>query len=184
MKADPFGPNMSESTSPQAIVVMGVCGTGKSTIGRGLAESLNCPYADADDYHPEANVEKMRAGIALNDDDRAPWLDTLRGMMEAHLVAGRSIVLACSALREEYRQRLQPANHSLQFVYLHGDRDLLAKRMAARTDHYMPPELLDSQLATLEVPAPANALWCDVASTPGEILASALDYLRGSETES
>lgn len=174
---------MSESKPPQAVVVMGVCGTGKSTIGRGLADALDCPYADADDFHPEANVAKMRSGIALNDDDRAPWLDRLRQMMETHLNAGRSIVLACSALREEYRERLQPTGHPLRFVFLHGDRELLAQRMNARTDHYMPPELLDSQLATLEVPAPSVALWCDVASTPDEILAAAIDHVRTSPAE-
>lgn len=169
---------MSDPNTPQAIVVMGVCGTGKSTIGRGLAEALQCPYADADDFHPEANVAKMRSGIALNDEDRAPWLDRLRQMMESQLSAGRSIVLACSALREDYRERLQPTGHELRFVFLQGDRDLLAERMAARTDHYMPPELLDSQLATLEVPAPSVALWCDVASTPDDILAAAIAYVR------
>jgi len=157
---------------------MGVCGTGKSTIGRGLAESLGCPYADADDYHPASNVVKMRSGIALNDADRDPWLDALREMMAAHLNAGQSIVVACSALRGIYRERLQPDGQPLRFVFLQGDRDLLATRLNARADHYMPPELLDSQLATLEVPAPAGALWCDVASPPDEIIAAASAYVR------
>ncbi len=169
---------MNNPPAPQAIVVMGVCGTGKSTIGHGLADALGCPYADADDYHPPANVAKMQAGIALHDADREPWLDRLREMMASHLAEGRSIVVACSALREVYRTRLQPSGHSLVWIYLHGDRDLLAQRLHARTDHYMPPELLDSQLATLEVPAPADALWCDVASSPATLLAAAVDYVR------
>lgn len=156
---------------------MGVCGTGKSTVGRGLAEQLNCPYADADDYHPAANVAKMRDGIALNDDDRAPWLDRLRGLLEEHIGKGTSIVLACSALREIYRERLQLANGELKFIFLRGDRELLAERMAARTDHYMPPTLLDSQLATLEVPAPRDALWCDVSDAPETIIANAHRYV-------
>jgi gluconokinase len=171
---------MNEATSPQAIIVMGVCGTGKSTIGRALAAALECPYADADDFHPAENVAKMRSGIALDDRAREPWLDSLRAMMESHLQAGRSIVLACSALRETYRERLQPAGGNLRIIFLQGDRPLLAERMQARTDHYMPPELLDSQLATLEVPAPADALWCNVASTIDEILGQALAYVQDS----
>ena len=168
---------MSNPSPTHAIVVMGVCGTGKSTIGRGLAERLNCPYADADDYHPAANVAKMRDGIALNDQDREPWLDRLRQLIEQHQTDGAGIVLACSALREIYRERLHPASGDLKFVFLRGDRELLAERMAARTDHYMPPTLLDSQLATLEVPAPRDALWCDVADTPETIIANAHRYV-------
>ena len=168
---------MSDPTPTHAIVVMGVCGTGKSTIGRGLAQGLDCTYADADDYHPEANVAKMRVGIALNDEDREPWLDRLRQLIEQHPADGQSIVLACSALREIYRERLQPVSDKLRFIFLCGDRDLLAERMAARTDHYMPSTLLDSQLATLEVPAPRDALWCDVADTPETIIANAHRYV-------
>ena len=169
---------MSETLSLQAIVVMGVCGTGKSTIGRRLADALDCPYADADDFHPEANVAKMRSGIALNDGDREPWLDCLREMMASHLQSGHSIVLACSALREVYRERLQPTGFPLRFIFLQGDRDLLVERVNARADHYMPPALVDSQLATLEVPSPADALWCNVASAPTDILAKALAYVK------
>ncbi len=178
MKIGPFAPVMSDSASPQAIVVMGVCGTGKSTIGRGIADALDCPYADADDFHPEANVTKMRSGVALNDGDREPWLDHLREMMESHLQSGHNVVLACSALREIYRERLQPAGFPLRFIFLQGDRDLLVERVNARADHYMPPELVDSQLATLEVPAPADALWCNVASAPTDILSEALAYVK------
>ncbi|MDB4385514.1 gluconokinase [Opitutaceae bacterium] len=168
---------MTNPTSPQAVVVMGVCGTGKSTVGLGLADRLGFPYADADDYHPAENVAKMREGIALNDEDREPWLDRLRGLLEEHLSNGTGIVLACSALRQIYRDRLKPAHGELKIVFLRGDRELLAARMAARTDHYMPPTLLDSQLATLEVPAPRDALWCDVADAPETIIANAHRYV-------
>jgi gluconokinase len=156
---------------------MGVCGTGKSTVGLGLADRLGFPYADADDYHPAENVAKMREGIALTDEDREPWLDRLRGLLEEHLSSGTGIVLACSALREIYRERLKPTHGELKIVFLRGDRELLAERMTARTDHYMPPTLLDSQLATLEVPAPRNALWCDVAEAPETIIANAHRYV-------
>lgn len=168
---------MTNPTFPQAVVVMGVCGTGKSTVGLGLADRLGFPYADADDYHPAENVAKMREGIALTDEDREPWLDRLRGLLEEHLSSGTGIVLACSALREIYRERLKPTHGELKIVFLRGDRELLAERITARTDHYMPPTLLDSQLATLEVPAPRNALWCDVAEAPETIIANAHRYV-------
>ena len=168
---------MTNPTFPQAVVVMGVCGTGKSTVGLGLADRLGFPYADADDYHPAENVAKMREGIALTDEDREPWLDRLRGLLEEHLSSGTGIVLACSALREIYRERLKPTHGELKIVFLRGDRELLAERMTARTDHYMPPTLLDSQLAILEVPAPRNALWCDVAEAPETIIANAHRYV-------
>jgi gluconokinase len=122
----------------------------------------------------------MREGIALTDEDREPWLDRLRGLLEEHLSSGTGIVLACSALREIYRERLKPTHGELKIVFLRGDRELLAERMTARTDHYMPPTLLDSQLATLEVPAPRNALWCDVAEAPETIIANAHRYVFGS----
>lgn len=171
---------MAEATPPPAVIVMGVCGTGKSTIGRGLAAALDLPFVDADDHHPAANVAKMRQGIALTDGDREPWLDGLSTLIQTHLHSGRGIVLACSALRESYRERLQPTDRSLQFVFLHGDRELLASRLTSRSDHYMPATLLDSQLATLEVPAPRDALWCDVANPPATIVAQALAYIRPS----
>ncbi len=171
---------MSDLNPSFAVIVMGVCGTGKSTIGIRVADELGCVYADTDDYHPESNVAKMRAGIALTDEDRGPWLDRLRDLVEDRLANGQGIVLACSALREIYRERLQPAQGSLRWIFLQGDRELLAERMNARTDHYMPPTLLDSQLATLEVPAPTQALWCNVADSPDLIVQQALEYLRSS----
>jgi gluconokinase len=161
---------------PSAIIIMGVCGTGKSTVGIQLADTLGWPFADADDFHPPTNVAKMRAGTPLNDADRTPWLDTLRD----HLRAQAPTVLACSALKRQYRDRLRTAAAGIRFVYLHGDRDLLATRLGARAGHYMPSSLLDSQLATLEAPSTDEAIWCDIAQPPGRIVQSVLAALTGS----
>ena len=161
------------SGTPHAIIVMGVCGTGKSTIGIQLAQTLSWRYFDADDFHPAANVAKMRAGTPLTDDDRAPWLDALRD----HLAAHPASVLACSALKLRYRQHLRSAAPNIQFVFLHGTRDLLASRLGAREGHYMPSSLLDSQLAALEAPSPEEAIWCDIAPPPAIIVKTALTGL-------
>lgn len=159
---------------------MGVCGTGKSTIGHLLAQALGWTYADADDFHPPANVTKMRSGLPLNDEDRGPWLDRLNVLIARHQREDRGLVLACSALKVVYRQQLAhglPAG-TVRFVHLHGDRALLTARLGARTGHYMPARLLDSQLATLEEPTPAEAaIWCDVAHPPEAIVESVLRAL-------
>jgi gluconokinase len=136
------------------VVLMGVCGCGKTTTGRALAGEMGWPFLDADDFHPEGNVAKMRAGIPLTDDDRWPWLDRLASELAAINAGGAHAVLACSALRQAYRDRLARAG-DVRFVHLHGDRATLASRLAARPGHYMPASLLDSQLATLEAPAGA-----------------------------
>jgi len=152
---------------------MGVSGTGKSTIGRALAEALGLPFVEGDDLHPPANVAKMAAGIPLTDADRAPWLDLV-----AARLAGSPAVVACSALRRIYRDRLRADAPNLALVYLHGAREVLAARMAARPGHFMPTSLLDSQLATLEPPEPdENALAVDVALAPGEIVAEVVAWL-------
>lgn len=163
------------SSLPHGIVVMGVCGTGKSTIGIQLADMLGWAYADADDFHPPANVAKMRAGTPLNDEDRAPWLATLRD----HLRENPHTVLACSALKLRYRDVLREAATDIRFVYLHGDRDLLISRMGAREGHYMPSSLLDSQLAALEAPSTEEAIWRDIALPPAAIVAAAHQQLTG-----
>jgi len=136
------------------VVVMGVSGSGKSTVGEALASVLHWPFLDADDFHPQANVAKMARGEPLTDDDRWPWLDRLAAELAAR---GGNAVLACSALRAAYRERLSRAG-DVRFVHLHGDRDTIAARLASRQHRYMPATLLDSQFATLETPVDALAL--------------------------
>jgi gluconokinase len=137
------------------VVVMGVAGTGKTTVGGMLAEALGVPYAEADDFHPPENVAKMTAGEPLDDTDRAPWLDAI-GKWAAERT-GRGGVVSCSALKRSYRDRLRAAAPGISFVHLTGERALIADRMARRTDHFMPPALLDSQFATLEPLQPDEA---------------------------
>jgi gluconokinase len=136
------------------VVVMGVCGCGKTTVGKALAAALGWRFFDADDFHPPANIEKMAAGIPLTDTDRWPWLDRLAAEMGAIERAGGHAVLACSALRQAYRDRLAVAG-DVRFVHLRGDRATIAARVAARPGHYMPATLVDSQFAALELPAEA-----------------------------
>lgn len=155
---------------PSVILVMGVSGSGKTTIGRALASSLGWTYADADDFHPPANVAKMSAGIPLTDADRAPWLDALRARIAADLAADTPLVLACSALKQAYRDRLFVNRQRMRLVYLRASREFLAARLAARSGHYMPASLLDSQLADLE--EPADALVADPAPPPADLAAS------------
>lgn len=137
---------------PRGLVVMGVSGSGKSTIAQRLATALGWDFLDGDDLHPPANIARMSAGIPLRDADRWPWLDAIADWMRSEFAAGRSAVIACSALRRSYRERLREAGPGVRFVYLAVAHDELARRMRAR-EHFMPPELLGSQLATLEEPA-------------------------------
>lgn len=136
------------------VVVMGVCGCGKSTVGAALAKSLQWPFLDADDFHPAANVAKMAAGLPLTDEDRGPWLDRIADELRELLARGGHAVLACSALKQSYRDRLARAG-DVRFVHLAGDYDTIASRLAARQHRYMPATLLASQFATLEPPADA-----------------------------
>ncbi len=158
----PLGP------ATRAIVVMGVSGCGKTTVGRALAQRLGWRYADADEFHPAGNVEKMRAGIALTDEDRGPWLDRLNALVRQALAADERLVLACSALRRAYRARLREGAGAVSFVHLHGAREVIEARLRARQHAYMPATLLDSQLATLE--APDDAFGVDVAEPPERIV--------------
>ena len=137
------------------VVLMGVSGSGKTTIGMALAEHTGAIFADADDYHPVANKQKMAAGNPLNDEDRQPWLETLNQLMQGWFVAGTGGILACSALKAKYRDTLSagmPAG-AVHFVLLEGSKELIAGRLAARNHEYMNPNLLDSQFKTLEPPA-------------------------------
>ncbi|AYF98400.1 gluconokinase [Protaetiibacter intestinalis] len=156
------------------VVVAGVSGSGKSTVGALLAERLGVPFVDGDALHPPANVAKMAAGIPLDDADRGPWLDAV-----GERLAAGSVVVACSALRRAYRDRLRAAAPSVRIVLLDGTRELLGERMAARAEHFMPPALLDSQLATLERPAPdEHVAVYDVAVPPAELADAVLHDLE------
>ena len=150
------------------VVVMGVSGSGKTTVGAALADALGLRFVDGDALHPAANVAKMAAGIPLDDADRAPWLDAVGAVL-----AAGSVVVACSALKRTYRDRLRAAAPDLELVFLDGSRELLASRMAARPGHFMPASLLDSQLATLEPPtADEHPVTVDVAVPVSEIVAT------------
>ena len=164
------------------VVVMGVTGCGKTTVGRLVAQRLGAQFVDADDFHPPANVAKMRAGIPLDDADRRPWLDALNARLREAAARGESLVLACSALKAAYRERLREGIPGLRFVHLEGARDLIAGRLAARSGHYMNPALLDSQFATLE--PPADALQVDIGAPPEQLAATACALLESSRAAS
>lgn len=136
---------------------MGVSGCGKTAVGAALAERLGVPFIEGDQHHPQTNIDKMAAGIPLNDDDRWPWLAALGGILGETVRTNGGGVLACSALRKTYRRRLaDAAGLPLRLVFLQGSRALLAGRMSTRPGHFMPVKLLDSQLATLELPGPGE----------------------------
>jgi gluconokinase len=159
------------------IVVMGVSGAGKTTVGRALADSLDATFLDADDFHPPANVAKMRAGQPLDDADRAPWLARLHAELARRAARGEAVVLACSALKQAYRERIS-LDLDVRFVHLTGSREAIAARLASRSGHYMPPALLDSQFAALE--APADAITVDVDAAPDAVAARIHAALTGS----
>jgi gluconokinase len=155
------------------VVVMGVCGCGKTTVGQALAHQLGWPFFDADDFHPPANVAKMARGVALTNEDRVPWLDRVAAKMRAVARDGHHAVLACSALKESYRQRIArglqdpeangEGGSEMRIVYLKGDAKTIEPRLALRSGHYMPPSLLASQFAALE--EPEHAMVIDIRQT-------------------
>lgn len=146
------------------VVVMGICGTGKSTVGRLLAARTGAVFVEGDDHHPAANRAAMSRGEPLDDADRAPWLATLVAVVAAERAAGHDVVLACSALKRRYRDVLRTIGAPMVFVHLTGSVDLIRSRMAARTEHFMPVSLIDSQSATLEPPeGEPDVLTFDVA---------------------
>ncbi|MHA7130829.1 gluconokinase [Algoriphagus namhaensis] len=156
------------------IIVTGVSGTGKTTIGRLLSQQLQVPFFDADDFHPQVNIDKMSRGQALDDADRKPWLEALATQMAASEPKGGA-VLACSALKEAYRKILQ-VSPDLHWIHLKGDRDLIWKRMQARKNHYMKAEMLDSQLQTWE--EPDYGLKLSIENSPEVMVEKALIYLK------
>jgi gluconokinase len=156
----------------QAIILMGVSGSGKTTIGQSLSRSLGWPFYDADDFHPPANVERMRRGIALTDEERQPWLAALARLIEETLGAEQSLVLACSALKAAYREALMPRGANaddVRFVYLRVPAEVAAARISNRRGHFMPASLVPSQFAALEEPADATVI--NATQSPDAIVA-------------
>jgi gluconokinase len=152
------------------VIVMGVVGSGKTTIGKLLAAQLGWQFADADDFHPQANIEKIRHGISLTDEDRKPWLESLHSAIIQWISGQRSVVLACSALKGSYRAELQ-ADSEVRFVYLKGSAALIAQRLHERHGHFANESILAGQFADLEEPTSADALVVDISGTPAQIVA-------------
>ncbi|MFF1452533.1 gluconokinase [Streptomyces sp. NPDC058274] len=167
---------MQHRRTPHVVVVMGVAGTGKTTIGPLLAARLGVPYAEGDDFHPQANIAKMTAGTPLTDEDRLPWLDAIGAW--AHDRAGLGGVVSSSALKRVYRDRLRAAAPGAVFLHLTGDRRLIEDRMSHRQGHFMPTALLDSQFATLQpLEADEAGVGVDVSGSPAEITERAVAAL-------
>ncbi|WP_181767662.1 gluconokinase [Streptomyces albidus (ex Kaewkla and Franco 2022)] len=167
-----------DGEAAEVVIVMGVAGTGKTTVGALLAEAMGVPYAEADAFHPPANVAKMTAGTPLDDADREPWLDAIGGWAREREGVGG--VVSCSALKRAYRDRLRAAAPHVFFLHLTGDRTLIAQRMERRRDHFMPPSLLDSQFATLEpLQSDERGAAVSVRVGPDTVTERALAVLRG-----
>lgn len=156
------------------VILMGVTGSGKTTVGKLLADELGWEFYDADDFHPPGNIEKMKRGIPLDDADRKPWLETLNDLIRNRLEQGENGVLACSALKASYRDYLL-IDEKVRLVYLKGDHELIRERLNDRTGHYMNPKLLDSQFETLE--EPEGNFRVDASRSPSEIVTSIRDHL-------
>ncbi|WP_441248691.1 gluconokinase [Kitasatospora sp. McL0602] len=170
---------LSAENRPPAVVVMGVSGVGKTTVARQLAERLGLPYAEADDFHPPANIAKMAAGTPLDDHDRAPWLAALAGWLGERRAAGEGGVVACSALKRQYRDTLRTHCPDAFFLHLSGGHALVEGRLAHRAGHFMPASLLDSQYAALEPLQPdEHGTVLDVDRTPAQLVEMAEAALR------
>jgi gluconokinase len=166
---------MKQIAEKPLIVVMGVAGSGKTTIASGLAETLGVPFVEGDSLHPPANVKKMAGGIPLTDEDRWPWLEAIGDRIEVERVTGHGVVVSCSALKHAYRDCLRKQVHgTVQFILLDGTPELIGDRMRKRKGHFMPPALLDSQFATLEKPtADEHAVILDISHPIPALLAEA-----------
>lgn len=177
-------PPLEDDATPAGnrVVVMGVSGSGKSTLGQRIAAELGAEFVEGDEWHPPRNVALMAAGTPLTDADRAAWLDAIAARLAAATAAGRDLVVACSALKRVYRDRLRDADPRLRFIHLHGDETLLRERMARRRGHYMPASLLASQIQTLQPPAAdERATRLDTALPIESLAAAALQWLRAPE---
>jgi gluconokinase len=179
---------MSEAERPEqrahAVVLMGVSGSGKSTVAELLAKQLGWEMAEGDSLHPAANVEKMRRGIPLDDADRAPWLDKIGQQLKAWAAAGRSGVLTCSALKRAYRAHILASRPDVLFVYLRGSEELIRGRLSARHHEFMPASLLRSQFETLEEPLPGEPVFTvDAAETPALEMQKIIDALALSASQ-
>ncbi|MEC3953140.1 gluconokinase [Nocardia sp. CDC153] len=175
---------MESSARPHIVVLMGVSGSGKSTVAGMLVSTLGWDLLEGDDLHPPANIAKMHAGHALTDEDRKPWLEAIARWMSQEVTAGRSAIVTCSALKRSYRDVLRGSmighpDAVLTFVHLTGSREDLQRRLTARMDHFMPPGLLDSQLQTLEAPSPdEHIVSIEIGPPPGEVAAATLAAIR------
>lgn len=166
-------------TLPMILVVMGVSGSGKTTIGTQLALTLHWDFEDADWFHPTRNIDKMHAGIALTDEDRAPWLIAIADFIDQARTAGRHAVVTCSALKRRYRTVIIGNRPDVRLIYLKGDMELIGRRIATRHEHFMPASLLQSQFDALEEPGPdENPVVVSVEPRPREIVARILDALK------
>lgn len=163
------------SKRPVVLIFMGVSGCGKTTVAKLFAEKTGAVFYEGDDFHPPENITKMRAGIPLTDADRAAWLAALRNIISQSLAANALTALTCSALKAKYREQLQGGDAHVQFVHLTGSREVIEARLKKRSCHFMPPALLESQIATLE--PPADAWTFSVEKTPAEIVMELIQVL-------
>ncbi len=166
-------------SEPRLVVVMGVSGSGKSSVGERIAKAFQCEFLEGDALHPDANIDKMSAGVPLTDEDRWPWLDVIGQRISQSRAQGRSLIVSCSSLKRVYRDRLRAAGgEKLSFVFLEGPRDVLEARMRERSGHFMPASLLDTQFATLEVPTgEPGVITIDLTVSLDAIVSQALSAL-------
>ncbi len=164
---------------PQSVILMGVAGSGKTAVGLQVARQLGWIFLDADDFHPPANIEKMKHGIPLNDQDRAPWLQRLHDELQNQIAEGRSVILGCSALKESYRKVLHDEIFPPLFVYLDVDQETIRERLQHRSAHFFPRELMESQFAALE--KPKDAITVDARKPLADVVSQVIDALGGTQ---